>query len=1031
MSYLSRISLANRKLVALVTLLVVALGGYAASSLKQQLLPDLSFPAVTVLAAYPGAAPDVVEEQVTAPIEDAVKAVTGVETMTSTSRQGSVTVTLSFGYDTDIDTATGDIQESLAKARLPEGVDPQVLTGSTGDMPTMTLAATSGTDQRALAAKLTSTVVPALQAIDGVNEVSVSGTRDRIVTVTPDAAALRRAGLTEQSIITALSTLGGTSSAGSITAGGKNLSLAVGASITSLDRVESLWLAGGKRPVQLETVAAVTVADAEVTSITRTDGRPSLGLSLTMDHDGSSSSISDDVRAQLPGLVASLGAGAALTVVSDSGPQVKDSVDGLLEEGALGLLMAIVVIVLFLRSGRSTLVTAVSIPLSLLIALTVLWLRDYSLNILTLGGLTIAVGRVVDDSIVVLENIKRHLGYGEDRRDAIIGAVREVASAVTSSTLTTVAVFLPIAFVSGMVGELFGSFAITVTVAMLASLIVSLTVVPALAYWFLKAPVVTGDAEEHRARVEEQERAGRLPRIYLPVINWSVRHRKTVLGAAAALLAGTVGMAGLLKTSFLGDSGQDSLRVTQTLPAGTDLAGTDAAAQRVEKVLAATAGVASYQVTIGSSGGFFGASNGTNTVSYTVNLAGGADADAITASLTALSSAGAGEIGVGGGGGFGGGSAIEVSVRAADDATLTAATTQVQQALAKVTEVKDVSSDLSESAPQISIVAKGEQAARYGVGDQAIVSALRTAVQGATVTRVTLDGAQHDVVVRTGASAPDSLAAVKALPLMTPAGPVRLDRVATVTQVDGPVQRVRIDGDRTNTVTATPVGDDTGAASSAVQSALGGLALPAGATYDMGGVTSQQGDAFSQLILAIAVAIGLVFLILVAVFGSIRQTFVLLVSIPFAFVGAIALLLVTGTPMGVAALIGLLMLIGIVVTNAIVLMDLINQYRERGLPVAEAVVEGGLRRLRPILMTALATIFALLPMALGITGSGGFISQPLAVVVIGGLVTSTLLTLVLIPVLYTMVESRRRPERSRAVAAPAPATPSPEPVPVG
>ncbi|KUL21838.1 hydrogenase expression protein [Actinoplanes awajinensis subsp. mycoplanecinus] len=1028
MSYLSRISLANRKLVALVTLLVVALGGYAASSLKQQLLPDLSFPAVTVLATYPGAAPEVVEEQVTAPIEDAVKAVTGVETMTSTSRQGSVTVTLSFGYDTDIGTATGDIQESLAKARLPEGVDPQVLTGSTGDMPTMTLAATSGTDLRALAAKLTSTVVPALQAIDGVNEVSVSGNRDRIVTVTPDAAALRRAGLTEQSIITALSTLGGTSSAGSITAGGKNLSLAVGASITSLDRVESLWLAGGKRPVQLETVAAVTVADAEVTSITRTDGRPSLGMSLTMDHDGSSSSISDDVRAQLPGLVASLGAGAALTVVSDSGPQVKDSVDGLLEEGALGLLMAIVVIVLFLRSGRSTLVTAVSIPLSLLIALTVLWLRDYSLNILTLGGLTIAVGRVVDDSIVVLENIKRHLGYGEDRRDAIIGAVREVASAVTSSTLTTVAVFLPIAFVSGMVGELFGSFAITVTVAMLASLIVSLTVVPALAYWFLKAPVVTGDAEEHRARVEAQERAGRLPRIYLPVINWSVRHRKTVLGAAAALLAATVGMAGLLKTSFLGDSGQDSLRVTQTLPAGTDLAGTDAAAQRVEKVLAATPGVASYQVTIGSSGGFFGASNGTNTVSYTVNLAGDADADAITASLTALS--GAGEIGVGSGGGFGGGSAIEVSVRAADDATLTAATTQVQQALATVTEVKDVSSDLSESAPQISIVAKGEQAARYGVGDQAIVSALRTAVQGATVTRVTLDGAQHDVVVRTGATEPDSLAAVKALPLMTPAGPVRLDRVATVTQVDGPVQRVRIDGDRTNTVTATPVGDDTGAASSAVQSALGGLALPAGATYETGGVTSQQGDAFSQLILAIAVAIGLVFLILVAVFGSIRQTFVLLVSIPFAFVGAIALLLVTGTPMGVAALIGLLMLIGIVVTNAIVLMDLINQYRERGLPVAEAVVEGGLRRLRPILMTALATIFALLPMALGITGSGGFISQPLAVVVIGGLVTSTLLTLVLIPVLYTMVESRRRPERSRAVAAPA-ATPSPEPVPVG
>ncbi|MFI1992262.1 efflux RND transporter permease subunit [Actinoplanes sp. NPDC020271] len=1005
MSLLSRISIANRKLVALVAALVVALGCYAAASLKQQLLPDLSFPAVTVLATYPGAAPEVVEEQVTAPIEDALKGVTGVETTTSTSRQGSVTVTMSFGYDTDIDGATGDVQEALAKARLPEGVDPQVLTGSTGDMPTMTLAATSDGDQRAFAAKLTSTVVPELQSIDGVNEVSVSGTRDQVVTVTP------RSPSSTQSIITALGSLGGTSSAGQITAGGKDLSLAVGSAVTSLDQIKNLWIAGPK-PARLKDLASVTLSDAAVTSITRTDGKPSLGISITMDHNGSSSSISDDVRAELADLQTSLGDGARLTVVSDSGPQVKDSVDGLLEEGALGLLMAIVVIVLFLRSGRSTLVTAVSIPLSLLIALIVLWWRDYSLNILTLGGLTIAVGRVVDDSIVVLENIKRHLGYGEDRRHAIITAVREVATAVTSSTLTTVAVFLPIAFVSGLVGELFGSFSITVTVAMLASLFVSLTVVPALAYWFLKSPVVTEDAEAYRERVEAEERNGLLPRLYLPVITWSVRRRKTVLAGAVVLLIGTVAMAGALKTSVIGDSGSDSVRVTQTLPAGTGLATTDKAAQQVEKVLATVGGIDSYQVTVGSSGGFFGGSGGGNSVSYTINLADGTDAatveDSISAQVGRLADSGEITVGEGGGGGFGS-SDIEVSVRAGDDATLTAATEQIQQALTQVTQVTDVSSDLSESAPQISIVAEGEQAAKYGLSDQTIVSALRTAVQGTTATQVTLNGAAHDVVVRTSATTPDTLAEVKALTVMTTTGPVRLDEVATVTQVDGPVQRVRVDGDRTDTVTATPAGDDTGAASTAVRTALDGLALPAGATYEMGGVTSQQNEAFSQLILAILVAIGLVFLILVAVFGSIRQTLILLVSIPFAFVGAIALLLITDTPMGVAALIGLLMLIGIVVTNAIVLMDLINQYRQRGMPVAQAVVEGGLRRLRPILMTALATIFALLPMALGITGSGGFISQPLAVVVIGGLVTSTLLTLVLIPTLYTMIEKRRTP----------------------
>ncbi|MBB2949164.1 multidrug efflux pump subunit AcrB [Actinoplanes lutulentus] len=997
MSLLSRISLTNRKLVALVTVLLVALGVYATSSLKQQLLPDLSFPAVTVVASYPGAAPEVVEQQVTVPIETAVKGIDGVESMTSTSTQGSAVVLLSFAFGTEIGDAAGDIEQAVSKIsrQLPAGVDPQVMTGSTGDMPTMVLAATADGDQRALAATLTSEVVPALQAVDGVNEVSVSGTQDQIITVTPTKKEQT------QAIITALTGLGGTQSAGSITTDGRDLSLAVGAAVTSVEQVRNLWLPG---PVQLKDVATVKLEDAPSTSITRTDGRPSLGVSITMDHGGSAASISSDVTDQLGELQTQLGAGAKLTVVSDSGPQVRESVNGLLEEGALGLLMAIVVILVFLRSARSTLVTAVSIPVSLLIALTALWTQDYSLNILTLGGLTIAVGRVVDDSIVVLENIKRHLGYGEPRRQAILTAVREVSSAVTSSTLTTVAVFLPIAFVSGFVGELFGPFSITVTAAMLASLIVSLTIVPVLAYWFLKAPA-TGVS---RAEAEAEERRGFLPRVYLPVIAWSVRRRKTVLAGAVLLLVATVAMAGALKTSFLGDSAEQSLSISQELPPGTDLATTDAAAQKVEKVLATTAGVESYQVVIGSSGGFLGGGGGANTVSYSVNLAEDADPDAIEKALES-----AGDLTFGSGGGSLGGTDIEVSVRAADDTVLTTATEQVEKALTGVSAVTGVTSDLSASAPQISIVPKGEAAARYGVTDQTIVSTLRTAVQGVTTSRV---GA-NDVVVTTSATAPDSLAEVKELTVTTPTGPVRLDKVATVTQVDGPVQRVRADGDRTTTVTATPAGDDTGAAGTAVQEALDALTLPAGASYETGGVTAQQDEAFGQLFLAIAAAIALVFLILVAVFRSIRQTLILLVSIPFAFVGAITLLLVTGTPMGVAALIGILMLIGIVVTNAIVLMDLINQYRERGMTVTEAVVEGGLRRLRPILMTALATIFALIPMALGITGSGGFISQPLAVVVIGGLVSSTMLTLVLIPVLYTMVESRRE-KRPQALDQP-------------
>jgi HAE1 family hydrophobic/amphiphilic exporter-1 len=1049
-SFLSRISLANRKLVALLTTLVVALGIYAALSLKQQLLPDLSFPAVTVVANYPGASPEVVEEQVTGPIEKAVEGLDGVESTTSTSQQGLVQVTVSFSFDTDIDDASTDVEQAVSKlsSSLPQDVTPEVLTGSTSDMPTMVLAATSNGDQRKLAADIDDKVVPALRAVDGVNDVSVSGVRGQIVTVTPRTSALTKAGMSTQSVVNTLSTLGGTASAGQVTSDGRNLSLAVGQPVDSLQQIQDLWLsptasaasntgpagpgattgsgqaATGQaaKPVQLKDVATVALADAPQTSITRTDGKPSLGISITMDQGGSSPSVSEGVRDQLSALQSSLGDGARLIVVSDSGPSVSDSVNGLVEEGALGLAMAILVIVVFLRSGRATAVTAVSIPLSLLVALIVLWWRDYSLNILTLGALTIAVGRVVDDSIVVLENIKRHLGYGEDRRTAVLSAVREVGSAVTSSTLTTVAVFLPIAFVSGFVGELFGSFSITVSVAMLASLLVSLTVVPVLAYWFLKAPKDAAGVppEEYRARVEEHERHGRLPRVYLPIVTWAIGHRKTVLAGAVGLLIATFAMAGGLKTTFIGDSGADSIRVTQDLPAGTDLAATDAAAQKVEQILSDVDGVESYQVVIGSSSGFFG-SRSANNVTYTLNLAHDADSESVTDvvrdKLDTITDAG--DLTVGGGGGPGGGdgpggsSNISVSVNGNDEQTLSEATRQVQEAVASVPEVTDVQSDLSESAPQISIVANGEAAARYGLSTMTIVSALRQAIDGTTATQVTLDGTPHDVIVKTTSTAPDSLDKIKTITLPTSSGTVRLDQVATVTQVDGPVQRTHVDGERTNTVTATPVGDDTGTASSAVTGKLEKLTLPAGASYDIGGVTADQGDAFAQLILAMVAAIALVFLVLVSVFRSIRQTMILLVSIPFAFVGAFALLLVTGTPLGVAALIGILMLIGIVVTNAIVLMDLVNQYREKGMSVTEAVVEGGRRRLRPILMTALATIFALLPMALGITGEGGFISKPLAVVVIGGLITSTLLTLVLIPVLYTMVETRRERRQAR------------------
>ncbi|NEB74047.1 efflux RND transporter permease subunit [Streptomyces sp. SID14478] len=1023
MSWLSRFSLAQRALIGLVSIIALVFGAIAIPQLKQQLLPTIELPMVSVLAPYQGASPDVVEKQVVEPLEDSIDAVDGITGVTSTASEGNAVVMAQFDYGSSGDSKqlVADVQQAVnrARAQLPDDVDPQVVAGSTDDIPTVVLAVTSDKDQQALADQLDKTVVPSLKDIDGVGQVSVDGVRDLQVNVTPDDRKMAAAGVGVPALSQSLQAGGATLPAGSFDEDGNNRTVQVGGGFTSLRQIEDLMVTGEgvKKPVRLGDIATVKQQQSSADSITRTDGRPSLAVAVTMDHDGSAVSISNAVKDKLSGLRQDLGAGAKLTVVSDQGPAVSKSISGLTTEGALGLLFAVIVILVFLASLRSTLVTAVSIPLSVVLALIVLWTRDLSLNMLTLGALTIAIGRVVDDSIVVLENIKRHLGYGEERHEAILKAVREVAGAVTSSTLTTVAVFLPIGLVGGMVGELFGSFSITVTAALLASLLVSLTVVPVLSFWFLRAPkAIRGvDPEEARRKAEEKEARSWLQRVYVPVLRFATRRRLTSVLIAIVVLVGTFGMAPLLKTNFFDQGEQEVLSIKQELKPGTSLAATDASAQKVEKMLQGIDEIKDYQVTIGSSGfmAAFGGGTDTNQASYQVTLKDKASyedtQDRIERELGKLS--GVGTTTLAAGDGFGS-QDLSVVVKAADGSVLDKAADQVRDAVASLDDVTDVTSDLSQSVPRISVKANSK-AARAGFNDTTLGAAVTQAVGGTKSGEAILDDTERDVVVKSAKPA-TTMDELKKLPMG--AGGVKLGDIATVKLVDGPVSMTRIDGARAATITAKPTGDNTGAVSTDLQSKINKLDLPKGATATIGGVTSDQDDAFKNLGLAMLAAIAIVFMLLVATFRSLAQPLILLVSIPFAATGAIGLLVATGTPMGVPAMIGMLMLIGIVVTNAIVLIDLINQYRKQGLGVVEAVVEGGRHRLRPILMTALATIFALLPMALGVTGEGGFIAQPLAVVVIGGLITSTLLTLLLVPTLYAMLELRKEKRAKKRAA---------------
>ncbi|WP_327124547.1 efflux RND transporter permease subunit [Streptomyces sp. NBC_01727] len=1038
MSWLSRFSLAQRALIGLISIVALVFGAIAIPQLKQQLLPTIELPMVSVLAPYQGASPDVVEKQVVEPLENTIKSVDGVTGVTSTASEGNAVIMASFDFgDEGTKQLVADIQQAVNRARvqLPDDVDPQVIAGSTDDIPTVVLAVTSDKDQQALADQLDRTVVPALEDIDGVGQVTVNGVQDLQVSVTPDDKKLAAAGLNAGSLAQALQAAGATVPAGSFSEQGKSRTVQVGGAFTSLKQIEDLRVAGqtpaaGKpgKPVRVGDIATVKQEPATAVSITRTNGKPSLAVMATMDKDGSAVAISDAVKDKLPDLRKDLGAGAELTVVSDQGPAVSKAISGLTTEGALGLLFAVIVILVFLASLRSTLVTAVSIPLSVVLALIVLWTRDLSLNMLTLGALTIAIGRVVDDSIVVLENIKRHLGYGEERQSAIITAVKEVAGAVTSSTLTTVAVFLPIGLVGGMVGELFGSFSLTVTAALLASLLVSLTVVPVLSFWFLRAPKgSTENPDEARRKAEEKEARSRLQRLYVPVLRFATRRRITSIVIAVAVLFGTFGMAPLLKTNFFDQGEQEVLSIKQELTPGTSLKAADEAAQKVEKLLDGDKGVKDYQVTVGSSGfmAAFGGGTGSNQASYQVTLKDSADFDAtqkrIDEGLGKLD--GIGDTTIAAGDGFGS-QDLSVVVKSADADTLKKASEEVRAQVAELKDVTDVQSDLAQSVPRISVKAN-DKAAAAGFNQTTLGATVAGAVRGTPSGKAIMDDTERDVVIKSAHPA-TTMDELKNLSL----GRVKLGQIAEVKLVPGPVSMTRIDGQRAATITARPTGDNTGAVSTSLQSKINALDLPDGATATIGGVSEDQNDAFMKLGLAMLAAIAIVFMLLVATFRSLVQPLILLVSIPFAATGAIGLLVVTGTPMGVPAMIGMLMLIGIVVTNAIVLIDLINQYRSQGMGIVEAVIEGGRHRLRPILMTALATIFALLPMALGVTGEGGFISQPLAVVVIGGLVTSTLLTLLLVPTLYAMVELRKERrakkkaiKRARKAGLSAPAQP--------
>ncbi len=1042
---LSRISLANRSVVALLTIIVAAFGFISLGSLKQELIPSFEVPQAAIVTAYPGASPEVVDNQISKPIEEGVRTLKGLVNSTSTSQSNLSVVRVEFDYGTKTAQVEEDLNNLLAslKESLPADVEPQVISGSFDSVPIIALsvASTSGENDK-LAEILEGIAGPILSQVDGVRDVSVAGAKEKRVNLDLKEKVLRANGLSQQSIVTALQNNGFVLPAGTIEDKNGLISVEIGTAIESLKDFKNLPLIvqsvttvlppgapAGTPPIsfpsfkalKISEVATVTYEYAPITSISRTNGLDSLSISITKTQDGNTVSVSHGVQDLIPELIEKLGGDVEIVTVFDQAPFVEQSLENLTTEGLLGLTFAILIILLFLLSIRSTLVTAISIPTSVLITFIGLNFFGYSLNLFTLSALTIAIGRVVDDSIVVIENINRHLSYGEPKKQAIIDAVREVAGAITAATITTVAVFLPIALVSGLTGELFRPFSISFTIALVASLLVSLTIVPVLAYWFLKSPAAEDSTETEkaararidkaRAKEEEKERKSILQRGYLPILKTTQAHPVVTLVAAVAILGFTFALVPQLKTNFIGDSGSDSFSVTQEMPAGTSFEQKDEAAAKLEKIIMDTEGVKVVTATFGGAADSrvaFG--RGQSGTSIQVNTEEDLDQVALQADLlkrvSADSSLGEVSIAAGGGPGFGSSSTIDIKVSAPTDEALYAAIDKIEAGMANTKNVSEVTNSLAESQRTLKVTVDRVAAAKKGLTEIQISGIVSSLMRPSSIGTINIENQSTPLFVLRD-DTPMSVKEIREIQIPSSTGLVDLSDLADIEEVTAPVSITSEKGERTAKVSLTPDGDDLGAITLEVTEKLDGIELPIGTSASIGGVSADQQESFEQLGLALLAAVAIVFLVMVATFSSLIQPLILLISIPFAATGALGLLLITDTALGVPALIGMLLLVGVVVTNAIVLIDLVNQYRKQGKTIKDSIMEGSRQRLRPILMTALATIFALTPMALGITGGGGFISQPLAVVVIGGLFSSTLLTLIIVPVLYWLVEGRK------------------------
>lgn len=941
---------------------VLALGFVSLTNLAIDLFPKIDLPIAVVATTYQGAAPEEVEKLINEPLEGALSSIEGVDSIQSQAQADSSLVIMQFQSGTNLDNALLEVREKVdqIKAFLPEDAnDPSVLRFDPQQMPVMMLSLTGEAPEK-LKVIAEDTVSPQLERIKGVASVNILGAKTREIQVELDPALLAQYGVSTSQVVQALQAENSSASAGTVAKGEKDLQVRIDGEFESVDDIKNMMikLSSGAE-IRLGDIASINDTFQKENASSFVNGKQDLVLQVMKQSDGNTVEVAEGVNEALDEIQKLLPQGTELTVVLDSSTFIKSSINSVTSNLILAALIAIAVVFIFLRNIRSSIIIGLSIPISLISTFVMMYFSGQTLNILSLGGLALGVGMMVDNSIVMLENIFKYRQQGCSLKEAAIYGTKELSGAVIASTSTTLVVFLPIVFLEGIAADLFTPLALSIVFSLAASLIVAITLVP-----MLSAHLAGKEELEQKEKPSHFDRIfGKIETFYKRTLNDCLGHRKTTVAVVLLLLIGSLPLATLLGASFFPDSDQGQITISVEAPSGSSIEVTEDIVMQIEERLEPYKdSITTSYVTVGSTGMNIGA--GQNTASFTIQMVPQDEREITTSELSnKLSEAvrdipGAEIVVTEATMGLSGTAPIQINITGDDQVVLEELAQQVIWLISDVDGVKNPETSAAETSPQIRIEVNRQVASQYGLTYQQIVSAVQMGINGQVATRYREDGEEIDIKVILPADQRSTISDLEMLLIQTPSGTsIPLSSVAELVQVQGPSVITRDNQQRQVNVTSEVEGADILSVSQEIEEVLSTMNFPEGYSYSIGGQTEDMMESFTNLGLALIFSIFLVYAVMAIQFESFLYPFVIMFSMPTAIIGIIVGLLVTGLPISVPVFIGFIMLAGIVVNNAIILVDYINILRGRGMERTEAILQAGPSRLKPILMTTLTTVY--------------------------------------------------------------------------